>query len=59
MLVYRPDGTLEKAVTLPSEGGNAFYPLKDGWLNYVGFAGNLFVAVTTAISLIKGGARQA
>jgi len=38
MLVYRPDGTLEKAVTLPSEGGNAFYPLKDGWLNYVGFA---------------------
>lgn len=38
MLVFRPDGTQEGAVKLPVAGGNAFYPLKDGWLGYIGYA---------------------
>ena len=36
LLVYRPDGTLEQVVTLPAEGGNAFFPLEDGYLAYIG-----------------------
>ena len=38
LLIYRPDGSLEETVTLPVAGGNAFYPLEDGWLGYIGYA---------------------
>lgn len=38
MLVFRPDGTHERTLTLPAEGGNAFFPLKEGYLAYIGYA---------------------
>ena len=38
LLIYRPDGSLEETVTLPVAGGNAFYPLEDGYLGYIGYA---------------------
>lgn len=39
LLVYRQDGSFEKKLNLPAEGGNAFFPLKDGYLAYIGYLG--------------------
>lgn len=37
LLVYRQDGLFEEKLNLPAEGGNAFFPLEDGYLAYIGY----------------------
>ena len=39
LLVYRQDGSFEEKLNLPAEGCNAFFPLEDGYLVYIGYVG--------------------